>query len=318
MSDSVRYVIYQNHNYPSDMSLYKTTAGCGSSCGGIDQNRRRSMMGKHETSLVIECNDDNNSGTEDLPLTPGAMLFHQPHLNCYIISVLGSGTKVNIDLIKQGVEETLLRHPRFRSVQVLDRHGRGKWVETKVVLDDHINIPDVSNIKTVSSADQFVEDYISNLSTTTLDFARPLWDAHVLNVKTSEAEATGIIRMHHSIGDGVSLVSLLLACFRKTSDPTSLPTIPTKGNGSEKARVRNGWVGHVWVFLFGLVTMVSVIWNTFVDTLGFLATSHGLKDTETPIKGRQGCEFNRKRIVHKTILLADVKSVKRAIDGVSK
>lgn len=189
-------------------------------------------------------------------------------------------------------------------------------MESEVTVNDHIVIPDVSGIKTVTEADQFVEDYISDLSTTRLDFVRPLWDVHVLNVKTSEAESVAIIRIHHSIGDGVSLVSLLLASFRKSSDPSSLPTIPTKGSGSADARVRNGWVGFVWVFLYGLVTMVSVIWNTFVDTLGFLATSHGLKDTDTLIKGREGCELKKKRFVHKTVLLADVKAVKRAIDGV--
>lgn len=58
----------------------------------------------------------------------------------------------------------------------------------------------------MDSPDQFVEDYIYNLSKTTIDKSQPLWDLHLLNVKTSDAEAIGVFRIHHSLGDGTSLM----------------------------------------------------------------------------------------------------------------
>lgn len=55
---------------------------------------------------------------EEQPLSPAARLFHQPNFNCYIISIMGSKTKIDIELVKAGLQKTLLKHPRFSSIQV--------------------------------------------------------------------------------------------------------------------------------------------------------------------------------------------------------
>ena len=101
-----------------------------------------------------------------------------------------------------------------------------RWTPTNVNLEDHVITPNVD--PNMGSPDQFIENYISNVTKTSLDYCKPLWDIHILNLKTSEAESTAIFRFHHSIGDGMSIMSLVLAGTRKTSDPTALPTIPIK------------------------------------------------------------------------------------------
>lgn len=55
---------------------------------------------------------------EEEPLSPAARLFHEPHFNCYIIAIMGSGKAIDVNLAKPGLEATILRHPRFSSVQV--------------------------------------------------------------------------------------------------------------------------------------------------------------------------------------------------------
>uniref|UniRef100_A0A0V0HW84 diacylglycerol O-acyltransferase n=1 Tax=Solanum chacoense TaxID=4108 RepID=A0A0V0HW84_SOLCH len=100
-----------------------------------------------------------------------------------------------------------------------------RWIPTTVNIDDHVIVPQLAD-NNMDKADELVEDYISNLSTTDVDMSKPLWDFHILNVKTSHAEATSVFRIHHSIGDGVALMSFLLSCFRTTSDPTCLPKLP--------------------------------------------------------------------------------------------
>uniref|UniRef100_A0A0V0GM22 diacylglycerol O-acyltransferase n=1 Tax=Solanum chacoense TaxID=4108 RepID=A0A0V0GM22_SOLCH len=100
-----------------------------------------------------------------------------------------------------------------------------KWVRTKVDLDQHIIVPQIDEQNLKESPDKFVENYIHNLSKTTLDKSKPMWDLHLLNIKTSDAEAVAIFRIHHSLGDGTSLISLLLACTRQTADPNKVPTI---------------------------------------------------------------------------------------------
>ncbi|KAK0577804.1 hypothetical protein LWI29_000387 [Acer saccharum] len=39
----------------------------------------------------------------------------------------------------------------------------------------------------------------------------PMWDLHLLNLKTSNAETVAVLCVHHSLGDGTSLMSLFLA-----------------------------------------------------------------------------------------------------------
>ena len=72
--------------------------------------------------------------------------------------------------------------------------------------------------------DKFVADYMSNLSRSSIENTKPLWELHLLDIKTSNAEGTGVFRFHHSLGDGMSLMTLVLACTRKTSDLNAIPT----------------------------------------------------------------------------------------------
>ncbi|EEF45726.1 conserved hypothetical protein [Ricinus communis] len=137
----------------------------------------------------------------------------------------------------------------------------------------------------------------------------PLWELHLLNLRTSNAEAIGVFRMHHSIGDGASLMSLLLACTRKTSDPDSLPTIPVQkraGSGSSP--------GGFWWFFIAIWLVLRIIWNTFVDLILFSATILFLKDTKTALKGSSGVDLKPKRLVYRTISMDDIKLVKNKMN----
>ncbi|KAK4777311.1 hypothetical protein SAY87_017498 [Trapa incisa] len=243
-------------------------------------------------------------------LSPGARLFRSRKLNCCIVVVMGCKTSVNPDVVKAGLKETLLHHPRFSSKMVgdLSRSGRMKWVPTHVNLDDHVIVPKIDG--DMDSPDQFVQDYISYATKTPLDSSRPLWELHLLNIRTSDAEAVGLLRIHHSMGDGASLMSLLLACTRKTSDPESLPTVPTKNRaGSGRRPVACFW----WLFL-AIWAAVKLICNTFVDLSLFFATFLFLRDTETPIKGKLGVAMTMKRFVHRTVSLDDIKLVKNELE----
>jgi hypothetical protein len=186
--------------------------------------------------------------------------------------------------------------------------GKKKWRRTTVNLEDHVIIPDLD--PEVDFPDQFLEDYISNLTRNPMDLSKPLWELHLLCMKTSDAEAVGVFRIHHSMGDGASLVSLLLACTRKTSDPEAVPSVPVK----KRAGSTNSG-GFWWLFL-AVWSGLRLIWNTLVDMLVFVATIVFLKDTKTPIKGSPGVELNTKKFVHRTVNLDDIKLVKNALNMV--
>lgn len=51
-------------------------------------------------------------------LSPAGRLFHSPSFNCYVIAILGCKTNINVEVIKEGLCHTLLKHPRFTSILV--------------------------------------------------------------------------------------------------------------------------------------------------------------------------------------------------------
>ncbi|KAM7511894.1 hypothetical protein LguiB_010769 [Lonicera macranthoides] len=250
---------------------------------------------------------------EEEPLSPAARLFHEPNFNVYIIAIMGSKTRIYPDVVKDKLVHTLLKHPRFSSLQVVDEEKGGamKWVQTKVNLDNHVIIPNLVP-NNIASPDKFVEDYIFDLSKTKIDKSKPMWELHLLNLKTSDAEAVGIFRIHHSLGDGTSLMSLLLACTRQVSNPEALPTIfPSK----KKSGGGSGWsASGPWRWLAAVWLGLVLAWNTLVDVVMFIATALYLKDTMTPIKAPPGAEFTPRRIVYRTVSLDDMKLVKNAMN----
>lgn len=190
-----------------------------------------------------------------------------------------------------------------------------KWVRTKVDLEKHVIVAELN--PNMDDADQYVEDYVFNLSKSSIEKTQPMWDVHLLNVKTSDAEGIAIFRIHHSLGDGTSLMSLLLACTRQISDPQALPTVPVAYKKKKTTNAMNkssGW--WIWRCLIGFWWSWQLFWNTVVDAFMFMITALFLKDTETPLKGPPGIEFTPRRIVYRTVSLDDIKLVKNAMNTV--
>ena len=152
--------------------------------------------------------------------------------------------------------------------------------------------------------DKFVADYMSNLSRSPIENTKPLWDLHLLDIKTSNAEGTGVFRFHHSLGDGMSLMTLVLACTRKTSDLNAIPTLAVSKDS-----------GYIKITSFW--SILEVFWNSLVAVMMFVFTVLFLKDTETPLKGSLGVENRPRRFVSRSVSLADIKAVKNAMNVVS-
>ncbi|KAL3653625.1 hypothetical protein CASFOL_003306 [Castilleja foliolosa] len=218
---------------------------------------------------------------EEEPGSPGARLMQAPGFNLCILAVLGYTTTIDIDLFKRELKRTLVKHPRVSSLMIVKNEKRGtfSWKRTKVDLDKHVIVPDLD--PDMDNPDEFVDDYISNLSKNHLSHEKPLWEVHILNVKNSDANSHVIFKIDHSIGDGVSLISMVLACATKNSDPKSLPTIATS-----KKRERDNIIVK-----YGLI-----------------------KNTKTEITAGRGVELSPKRFVRRIISLDDVKLVKNAMN----
>lgn len=68
---------------------------------------------KWETDEEKEMADSNESTSSQEPLSPAARLFHAPQFNCTILTAIGCKTSINPGVIKMGLEQTLMKHPRF-------------------------------------------------------------------------------------------------------------------------------------------------------------------------------------------------------------
>ncbi|CAH2072902.1 unnamed protein product [Thlaspi arvense] len=248
---------------------------------------------------------------EEEPLSPMARVFQSPEIDYCAVTIMGFKTKIRPDVVLDALRHNVSKHPRFSAK--LSENG-AKWIEAQVNVEDHVVVPYINQEEIGEDGQGFVDDYISRLTTIPLDRSRPLWDMHILNVKTSDAEAVGVIRSHHSLGDGMSLISLMLACTHKTSDPDTFSNaIPSL---KRRKTAPHGLKNKSWFLrsIFTIGSATRLIWNTIVDMLLLLATLLFLKDTKTPLKGDADVGTNPKRFYHRTINLDDIKLIKNAMN----
>ncbi|KAG2313147.1 hypothetical protein Bca52824_024704 [Brassica carinata] len=241
----------------------------------------------------------------EVPVSPFSRLFSMPGLDCFNIVTIGFKNEANPSAIIEGLKNTLLNHPRFSSILETGLgENKAKWIPTKVKVEDHVVFPEID--PTIENPDQFLEDYTSNMVFSPIDMSKPLWEMHILNMKTSDAESLLVSRFHHSLGDGMSLMSLLLACSRKTSDLEALPTLVAP----KKSKVTNVW----WSLVARLWFIIRLMCNTFVEVYKFLLILCSVRDATTPLMEKPSATLSPNKFIHRVISLDDVKIVKNAMD----
>jgi hypothetical protein len=78
-------------------------------------SRERESKARQEAGME---GDVESGGAGSEPMSPAGRLFRETHFNCYIVALLGLGAPVDVAAARAGLEATLVRHPRFSSVQV--------------------------------------------------------------------------------------------------------------------------------------------------------------------------------------------------------
>ncbi|CAN6373241.1 unnamed protein product [Urochloa humidicola] len=260
----------------------------------------------------------SGEAADDELLSPISQMFN----DLYIVTVVGLAAPIEVEPARAGLEVTLVRHPRFSSIRVKDG-GEPRWVRTTVNLDDHIIFPDLDAAAIAADPDKVLEDYVSSLSTLPMDQSRPLWELHVLDFPTSEAVSAVVFRLSHALGDGVSLISLLLACTRSAADPKALPAMPPPPafvkDGAMTRRAPPALsvaaaLAAAWWWWAMLCSSAVLAWHTVVDVVRFVGLAMGIvRDPRTVFTGVKGVELRRKRFVSRGLSLHDVKHVKNAL-----
>ncbi|KAM1813212.1 hypothetical protein ACFX11_027045 [Malus domestica] len=239
----------------------------------------------------------------DEPLTPVGRLLLQPEMNQIIHCAMGFKNSIDIDAVKSHLKTSLLSHPRFSSLMLRDSRGLQHWHNDPYVdLDRHIIV--IQNPVTTSPVDHetAVNEYLADLSTssTRLSANKPLWELHLLM-----AHNCGVFRIHHALGDGVSVMSLFLESFRARGSDGNEEKILGRGR-RKRVNGEKGW----WGLLIGYV---GTLWFSLVFLVEHAMRSLWLCDQKTAISGGEGVELWPRKLATARFRLQDMKLVKKAV-----
>ncbi|XWS39934.1 hypothetical protein CRYUN_Cryun18bG0097100 [Craigia yunnanensis] len=257
----------------------------------------------------------------DEPLTPAGRLFLQPQTNIVIHCIARGKNPFDIDALKSTVKSSLMvQHPRFCSLLVRDKNGFEHWRRTQLDIDQHFIVINNRLDKSGNFLDESqgfsseegeeddeaaVNQYIADLSVSSpLSTGKPLWELHILM-----AHKCLVFRIHHALGDGISLLSMLMASCRRADDADALPRMVP-----EKTPEFKGGIGRDWFWLFVVFWgFLKKVWFTLMFVMEFGIRSLFVCDRKTVITGGDGVELWPRKLATARFLLEDMKVVKKAI-----
>jgi len=152
-------------------------------------------------------------------MTPMSSIDHawlrmdSPENPMMISGVLMLEKPIGLDRLKRVLEERFLCFRRFRQ-RVVEKGDKAWWQDDPLFdIDNHLHRTALPG----KAGKAELEALVSDLNSTALDFRRPLWQMHYID--HYDGGYALLIRIHHCIADGISLVRVLLSMTDKTPEP---------------------------------------------------------------------------------------------------
>ncbi|MBL8111969.1 MAG: wax ester/triacylglycerol synthase family O-acyltransferase [Acidobacteria bacterium] len=152
----------------------------------------------------------------NLMMVTGVLTFDEPLDFASLTRVIGDGLKP---------------YPRFRQRVVEPRLplGSPRW-ELDPAFDLHSH---VHRVALPSPGDQqALQELVSDLMSTPLDFSKPLWQFHLIEGYGSGCAV--LARLHHAIADGIALIQVLLSLTDQAPPVPEAPPVPPEPTGWER------------------------------------------------------------------------------------
>lgn len=253
------------------------------------------------------------------PVDAAWLRMDQPTNLMMITGVVTFDRPLDVRRLKETVERRLLRHDRFRQRVRASRGPLGlpSWED-----DPHFNInAHIHRIALPEPGDAVaLQELVSDLMSTPLDFSKPLWQFHLVE-KYGSGSAL-IVRLHHCIADGLALVQVLLAMADRVRDspvePATESEAPRAGLLDALLRPATTAISQV---MHGAEAVLHEGWETLLDpahaltlarqgadgaaALGKLVLT--LPDRKTILRGP--CGVPKRAVWSEPVLLSEVKTI---------
>ena len=126
--------------------------------------------------------------------------------------------KVSYAQLCRRVEDKLLKYERFRQRVSRDAAG-ATWIEDRD-FDIHRHVVRDKLVRGKGQSErEALQARVGELAAQPLDAARPLWQFHL--VERYDGGSALIARIHHCIGDGIALISVMMTITDGGGDPPS-------------------------------------------------------------------------------------------------
>ncbi|MCO5124963.1 MAG: wax ester/triacylglycerol synthase family O-acyltransferase [Rhizobacter sp.] len=123
---------------------------------------------------------------------------------------------LELDALRERIATKLLKYPRFRQKVVHDALG-ANWVEDEDFdIERHVVATKLTRKRGQSERDA-LQARAGALATTPLDPEHPLWQFEL--IERYEGGSAVIARIHHCIGDGIALISVMLSITDGGGEP---------------------------------------------------------------------------------------------------
>ncbi len=123
---------------------------------------------------------------------------------------------IGIDALRDRVADKLLKYERFRQRAVVDAVGAHWAFDEQFELSRHV-VPKSLHAAPGETPRGALQRLCAELATVPLDARHPLWQFHL--IEDYDGGSAMVVRIHHCIGDGIALMSVMLSLTDGGADP---------------------------------------------------------------------------------------------------
>jgi diacylglycerol O-acyltransferase / wax synthase len=137
---------------------------------------------------------------------------------------------LSLTALRGRIEDKLLQYERFRHKAVVDALGARWERDEDFDINRHVVAHRLQRSKGQSER-AALQAFCGELAMTPLDAARPLWQFHL--IEDYEGGSAMVARIHHCIGDGIALISVMMSITDGGTDPPQRRRKNTAGKAGE-------------------------------------------------------------------------------------